>query len=60
MKNHHHNGHIESTSPNSKTAIHEAIAVRAYELWEERGHPENQADALWLEAERELVAEQKV
>ena len=56
MKNHHHQGHIAPTS-NSRTQIHEVIAARAYELWEKQGKPENQADELWLQAERELVAE---
>jgi hypothetical protein len=56
MKNHHHNGHIPPNS-NSRTQIHEAIAARAYELWVRYGKPEHQADALWLEAERELIGE---
>lgn len=56
MKNHHHQGHIAPTA-NSRSQIHEAIAARAYELWEKQGKPENQADALWLQAERELMAE---
>ena len=56
MKNHHHNGPIHSTSPNSRSVIHESIATRAYELWEAHGWPENQADELWLQAERELVS----
>lgn len=57
MKNHHHNGPIHSVSPNAASVIHETIAARAYELWEKRGHPENQADDTWLEAEREVVEE---
>ncbi len=52
MKNHHHNGPIQ---PNSRTLLHEAIATRAYEKWAECGKPENVADAIWLEAEQELV-----
>lgn len=56
MKNHHHSGHVQPDS-NSRSQIHEAIAARAYQLWEKQGKPENQADALWLEAERELVKE---
>jgi hypothetical protein len=56
MKNHHHNGHIEP-QPNSRSAIHEAIAIRAYELWASSGKPEDQDDAIWLEAERELISE---
>jgi hypothetical protein len=51
MKNHHHQSpvHPASTAPS-----HDAIAARAYELWESDGHPEDRADALWLEAERIL------
>ena len=54
MKNHHHNGPID---PSSRTIIHEAIATRAYELWVAREKPEDQAEVIWLEAERELAAE---
>lgn len=32
----------------------EAIAARAYEIWEERGRPEGQAEAHWYEARAEL------
>lgn len=56
MKNHHHNGHV-APSANSPAHIHEAISVRAYALWEKQGKPEGQAEALWLQAERELIAE---
>ena len=56
MKNHHHNGPIHP-QPNSRTAIHETIATRAYELWIDRGQPANQADELWLEAEQSLLTE---
>lgn len=52
MKNHHHNGPLR---PTSRTLIHEAIATRAYALWVRYGRPENQADAIWLEAERDQV-----
>ena len=54
MKNHHHNGHVAPTS-NSPAQIHEAIAARAHALWEKQGRPEGQAEALWLQAERELI-----
>jgi hypothetical protein len=56
MKNHHHQGHVAPTA-NSTVQIHEAIAARAYELWEKQGRPENQSEVLWLQAERELIAE---
>ena len=55
MKNHHHNGPIHSHSPNSRSVIHEEIASRAYDLWERDGKPENQAEAVWLIAEQELM-----
>jgi hypothetical protein len=58
MKNHHHQGTLEPT-PNSRPQIHEAIATRAYELWEKQGKPDHQADSMWLQAERELVAERR-
>ena len=56
MKNHHHQGHVAATA-NSPAQIHDAISARAYELWEKQGQPENQSDALWLQAERDLVEE---
>jgi hypothetical protein len=33
-----------------------AIRELAYRLWEERGRPDESADALWLEAERQLTS----
>ena len=59
MKNHHHNGPNHPPSPNDPRMIHEAIAARAYHLWEQRGQPAGMADELWLEAERELVTGQR-
>lgn len=45
---------------NEHIATHEAIAARARELWLEQGCPENCDQAIWLEAEAELLAiEQK-
>ena len=52
MKNHHHNGPLH---PTSRGVIHEAIASRAYQLWTDYGQPENQAVAIWLEAESEMA-----
>jgi hypothetical protein len=43
----------QMTDPNS-TPSHEQIARRAYEIFIERGQPENQDLAHWLEAERQL------
>ena len=34
---------------------HEDIALRAYQLWEERGCPDGCADEMWLLAEQELA-----
>ena len=58
MKPHHHN-HTHPEGDNSPAAIHEAIALRAYLLWEKKGKPESQAGALWVEAERQLVTERR-
>jgi hypothetical protein len=33
-----------------------AIRELAYRLWEERGRPDDSADSLWLEAERQLIS----
>ena len=60
MKNHHHNGSIHPISSNSKDAIHESISARAHELWVGYGRPENQADAIWLQAEQELIQGRKL
>jgi hypothetical protein len=45
----------EPIHPNTREVIHQTIAIRAYELWEQYGRPENRALDHWLEAERELV-----
>ena len=39
-----------------RAVTHEAITCRARELWEEQGCPENCDEAIWLEAEAELLA----
>ena len=44
--------------PVSHEMIHAVIAAKAYDLWEHRGRPDNQAEAMWLEAERDLIATQ--
>lgn len=54
MKNHHHQNPVPP-SANSQSVIHDIIALRAYDLWERAGQPENQAEAHWLEAEQEQV-----
>ena len=35
----------------------EAIAARAYSIWQEEGCPEGQAEHHWLKAEKELLDE---
>ena len=57
MKNHHHNNPIHARPP-AGAPSHEAIAARAHALWAEQGHPENQDEAIWLEAESRLLADQ--
>jgi hypothetical protein len=42
-------------SPDSRELIHAVIAAKAYDLWELGGRPDNQAEATWLEAERDLL-----
>ena len=36
---------------------HEEISQRAQALWAQRGQPSGQDDEIWLEAERQLLAE---
>lgn len=36
--------------------VEEAIRVRAYQLWERRGHPYGSAMEDWLQAENEVVS----
>jgi hypothetical protein len=42
-----------------QAVTHEAIAARAKELWDEQGRPQNCDNAIWLEAEAELLAMQQ-
>jgi hypothetical protein len=53
MKNQPPSGPIH---PETRALIHETIATRAYELWEKKGRPTNQALDHWLDAERELLS----
>jgi len=39
--------------------IDEAVAVRAYELWEKAGKPEGKDDEFWHLAEQQLLNEDK-
>ena len=44
----------------SPAATREArIAQRAYELWQQRGCPENSAESDWFEAEQEFDEERE-
>ena len=56
MKQTHHNDPVVATTTH---VIHEAIATRAYELWQRDGRRENQSEINWLEAEGELVTGHK-
>jgi hypothetical protein len=38
---------------------HDEIALRAYSLWEQQGHPQNQEVAIWLQAETQLRQSQQ-
>jgi Protein of unknown function (DUF2934) len=44
-----HEGHVDISSP-----LHEEIAHRAYELWEQRGRPKGSREEDWFRAESEL------
>jgi hypothetical protein len=50
MKNHHHNNPIHPLIPS-----HEDIALSAYLRWLDQGQPENLHEAIWLEAEDQLI-----
>ena len=41
-------------SPPARTIDEEAIAVRAYELWQDRGAPIGSPEVDWFQAESEL------
>lgn len=49
-----------NATPNVSAPTHEEISARARQLWLEKGRPEGQDEAIWLEAEGELVARRKV
>jgi hypothetical protein len=44
-----HEGHVDIPRP-----LHEEIAQRAYELWEQRGRPNGSREKDWFRAESEL------
>jgi hypothetical protein len=50
MKNHHHNHPVHPHKP-----AHEDIALCAFTLWIDYGRPENRHEAIWLEAEKQLI-----
>jgi len=35
---------------------HDEIALRAYQIWEQRGHPQGQDVEFWLDAERQILS----
>jgi Protein of unknown function (DUF2934) len=56
-------GYIGAIAPSAHTHTfrgsfmpvdHQAIAERAYQLWESRGRPEGEHEQIWIDAEREL------
>ncbi|HEU4385165.1 MAG TPA: DUF2934 domain-containing protein [Anaeromyxobacteraceae bacterium] len=46
--------------PAGGAATREKIAERAYQIWQENGRPEGQAEDHWFQAERELGVAQTV
>lgn len=52
MKNYIRPGYTRLVSP---VSTHAVIAAKAYALWVRRGYPDNQAEVIWLAAERELT-----
>ena len=44
-----HEGHVDIPRP-----LHEEIAQRAYEIWEQRGRPSGSREEDWFRAESEL------
>jgi hypothetical protein len=46
---------IPNPAPTRALPLHDAIAVRAYQLWEGYGRPEGRDVEIWLEAERQLL-----
>lgn len=50
--------HLTSAHPDATAAQpkHDEIAQCAQELWIESGRPANRDEAIWLEAERRLIA----
>lgn len=45
---------MPSNNPSEQSPSHDQISQRARELWESRGQPSGQDDAIWLEAEESL------
>ena len=56
MKNHHHGNPIHPVVVKEPARTHEDISRRALELWNDYGQPQNRDEAIWLEAERQLIA----
>ncbi|MCC6348615.1 MAG: DUF2934 domain-containing protein [Candidatus Eisenbacteria bacterium] len=50
----------KAAQPSPRKADHEAVAVRAYALFEASGRPPGRDQEFWLEAERQLLAELRV
>jgi hypothetical protein len=56
---HHYPPATDAPLSSDFTVTHEAIAERAREIWLAQGCPENCDEAIWLEAEAELLAIQQ-
>ena len=52
MSHHNKNEHGHNESHSSQ---HECPKALAYQLWEQAGRPEGQAERFWLEAEKRIM-----
>ena len=47
----------EGTTKQDASALYEAIALRAYHLWQERGSPIGSPEEDWFRAEQEIFSQ---
>ena len=50
-----HHGKHEHRHPHPQTGQAESPRALAYQLWEQAGRPEGQAERFWLEAEERIA-----